>query len=155
MRAEGVPTDVSGTVRHVDARVTLDEDAVNELLALPGTDPHLSLGESTVTYEDATRVLGFEIGYTVTARASAEDSTVTLAPEHVKVTSPLGSLNLDDVVGRVLDKPVAVCVADRLPAVVDLDGIAVEPGSATLTLTAAKLPLDAAALGTPGSCDAG
>lgn len=154
VHAYGVPTDTSGTIRNARADVTLDEDALNELLELPGSDPRLSLGDGTLSYEDEAKVFGFSVGYTVTAEPSAHGKTVELAPVHAEVTSDLGTLNLDSVIDNLLGgEPVSVCVASRLPEQVSVDDIAVSPGSALISLDAVKLPLDAAALSTTGTCD--
>lgn len=156
VHAYGVPTDTSGAIRKARADVTLDEDALNELLELPGSDPRLSLGEGTLSYEDQAQVFGFSVGYAVTAEPSAHGKTVELAPVRAEVTSDLGSLNLDSVIDNLLGgEPVSVCVASRLPEHVSVDDIAVSPGSAVITLHAVKLPLDSAALSTTGSCDEG
>ena len=113
----------------------------------------MTLGEGTVAYDGELKVLGFAIDYTVTARPTAAGDTVLLEPVGVEVGAGGGSLDVSGIVDRLLgDGPVEVCVADRLPEGVEVESIAVTPGSARVDLTAQGLTLDAATLQQTGTC---
>lgn len=154
--ANGVPLDQTDTIDSASAYVTIDEDALNDLLELPGTDPRLTLGQGTVSYEDEQTLLGLTVGYSVTAELEAAGDSVEITPVDAEITSGLGDLDVSGIVDAILGEgPVSVCVADRLPAVVDVSAIGITPESGTLTLTASDIPMTEEELSRTGACSAG
>ena len=151
--AHGVPVDLATPVRQVDAVIDVDEQSLNRFVEGAGIEGGLRLGEGTVAYDGQLKFLGIPIDYTVTARPTAAGDTVLLEPVGVEVGAGGGSIDVSGIVDRLLGEgPVEVCVADRLPEGVEVESIAVEPGSARLDLTAQGLTLDAATLQQTGTC---
>jgi hypothetical protein len=150
---EGVPVDLAAPVEHLTATLEADEAAVNRLISVQGIEGDLAFGDGTVGYSGSTRFLGLRIDYSVTAEPTAAGDTVLLQPVGVEVGAGGGSLDVSDIVERLLgDDPVPVCVADRLPEGVEVQQITVEPSGATVVLEANGLRLDEASLATTGSC---
>ena len=151
--ASGVPVDLKGAADSVEATATLDEAALNELLTMPGNDPQLILGDGAVTYEDSTTVLGFTVGYLVSATLEPDPAGVLLTPESAELTSDIGSLDVSRILEGLLGgEPVLLCTADRLPEGVSVSRILVTEGSATLGLSATDFTLTMSALRSKGEC---
>jgi hypothetical protein len=153
--ASGVPIDLKIAVHDIDATVTLDEPALNELLTLPGNDATISLGDGTVGYEDSATVFGVPISYVVTASLSPDGTGVLVSPQGAELTTAVGNLDLSGVVDRVVgSEPVRVCLADKLPAGVSISAIEVRNGVATLSLAASDFTLSGGSLRSTGECPA-
>ncbi|KRE26122.1 DUF2993 domain-containing protein [Agromyces sp. Soil535] len=151
---EGVPVDLAAPVERMSATIEADAAAVNRLVSVQGVEGDLAFGDGTVGYTGSTRFLGLRIEYTVTARPTAAGDTVLLEPVGVEVAAGGGSIDVSGIVERLLgDDPVPVCVADHLPAGVEVQQLTVDPAGATVTLEASGLRLDEASLATTGSCD--
>lgn len=153
--AHGVPLDENDTIDETTAVVTGGEDAANALLVLGGADPHLTLGDGTLSYDQSTSFLGFTIGYTLVTEPQAQGDSVSLAPVDVTVLTDLGNLDVTSFVNNLLgEEPVTVCVASSMPEGISLDGIDVSPETLTVTLSATDLPRNGPDLSSRGSCDA-
>ena len=151
---EGVPVDLASPVGHLTATIEADAAAVNRLIDVQGIEGELAFGDGTVGYTDSVRFLGFPIEFTVTARPTAAGDTVLLEPVGVDVAAGGGSIDVSGIVDRLLgDDPIPVCVAEHLPAGVEVQQLTVEPAGATVALQADGLRLDEASLATLGSCD--
>jgi LmeA-like phospholipid-binding len=151
---EGVPVDLASPVGHLTATIEADAAAVNRLIDVQGVEGELAFGDGTVGYTDSVRFLGFPIEFTVTARPTAAGDTVLLEPVGVDVAAGGGSIDVSGIVDRLLgDDPIAVCVAEHLPAGVEVQQLTVSPTGATVALQADGLRLDEASLATLGSCD--
>nr|WP_272898213.1 DUF2993 domain-containing protein [Agromyces seonyuensis] len=148
----GVPPSGEGEVEHAVGTLTLDEAGLNEFIELPGTDGSFTIDDGTIGYAGTVSFLGLELGYTASATAEAAGTEVLLQPVSASLDAAGGSLDLSGAVSRLLDEPIAVCVADRLPAGVEVVGITIGDGSATVRLDARDFPLDEDALGTTGTC---
>ncbi|WP_411719658.1 DUF2993 domain-containing protein [Mycetocola sp.] len=153
--ASGVPIDLKAAVEDIDATVTLDEPALNELLTLPDNDAAISLGDDGVGYENSTTVFGVPIGYRVTASLSPDDTDVLVTPQGAEVTSSVGNLDLTSVVDRVVgSEPLRICLAEKLPAGVSISAIEVRDGVATLSLAASDFTLSGSSFRSTGECPA-
>lgn len=153
--ASGVPADLTKPVSNVDGTLTLTQSSVNSLLKLPGATGDVTLGAGNLKYDGSTKVLGLSIGYTVTVTVAPtpDGESVLLQPTKAEVTAGGGNLDLSQFLGAVVgSKPLSVCVAQYLPKGVLVDGVTVEPGVATIHLTASDLVLSSDALATKGSC---
>ena len=151
---QGVPVDLASPVEHLTATIEADAGAVNRLIDVQGVEGELAFGDGTVGYTDSVRFLGFPIEFTVTARPTAAGDTVLLEPVGVDVAAGGGSIDVSGIVDRLLgDDPIPVCVAEHLPAGVEVQQLTVEPTGATVALEADGLRLDEASLATLGSCD--
>ena len=151
---EGVPVDLALPVEHLTATIEADAAAVNRLIDVQGIEGELAFGDGTVGYTDSVRFLGFPIEFTVTARPTAAGDTVLLEPVGVDVAAGGGSIDVSGIVDRLLgDDPIPVCVAEHLPAGVEVQQLTVEPTGASVALEADGLRLDEASLATLGSCD--
>jgi hypothetical protein len=151
--AQGVPVDLAAPVRELDAVINVDEASLNQFVEAAGIEGGLALGEGTVAYDGQLELLGFPVEYSVTARPIAAGTTVLLEPVGVEVGAGGGALDVSGIIERLLgDDPVEVCVADRLPEGMEVESIAVAPGTARIDLAAQGLTLDPASLQQTGTC---
>lgn len=150
---EGVPVDLATPVDRMSATIEADADAVNRLIDVQGIEGDLAFGDGTVGYSDSVRLLGFPIDFTVTARPTAAGDTVLLEPVGVDVDAGAGPIDVSGLTEQLLGgDPIPVCVAEHLPAGVEVQQIVVEPAGATVALEASGLRLDEASLATTGTC---
>jgi hypothetical protein len=149
--ATGVPSDLAAPVNDVTATLTLDQDAVNSVITVPGSAT-LTLGEQSVGYDGSISFLGLELDYLVTAAVSVSADSIVLSPRDATVTSGSTVVDASDVLGAILDESIPLCVANYLPQGAELTNLAIEPGSATVTLEASGLMIDEAGLRTVGTC---
>jgi hypothetical protein len=153
--ALGVPIDLKAAVDDIDATVTLDQPALNELITLPDNDAEIALGDGAVGYESSTTVFGVPIGYAVTASLTPDGTDVLVTPQSAEVTSAVGNLDLSGIVDRVVgSEPLRVCLADKLPVGVSISDIEVHDGVATLSLAASDFTLSRSSLRSTGECPA-
>lgn len=153
--ATDVPVDTAKTVGDVRGAIEIGQDSLDTLLsnaALPG-DPTVTLGDGSVSYTGTITVGRVPIGYSATATPEVAGDTVLLTPTKATVTTGFGSLDLGGLVERILgEEPLPICVAQYLPAGVDLTAVNVTPQRARITLHAPSLRLTEEALTTLGSC---
>jgi hypothetical protein len=155
LTASGVPIDLKSAVDDIDATLSLDQPALNELLTLPGNDPQLVLGDGTVGYEDSMTVFGVPIGYLATASLLPDGADVLLTTQGAELTSTVGNLDVSGLLDRIVgSEPLRICVADRLPAGVTISTIEVRDGVANLSLAASDFTLSASSLRSTGECTA-
>ncbi|WP_426515915.1 DUF2993 domain-containing protein [Diaminobutyricibacter sp. McL0618] len=150
--ANGVPADLTKPVSNIAGTITISQSSINSLLKLPGATGDLVLGDGTVQYDGTTKVLGLPIGYTVTVEPTAAGDSIDLQPTKAEVKAGGGNLDLSKLLGAVVSKPLSVCVAQYLPAGVQVDDVTVHPGEATIHLTAHDLVLSQDTLATKGTC---
>lgn len=151
--ASGVPTDIEQPVDRVSVVASLDEEALNTFVTMPGNDPELQLGDGTLSYEDGTAFLGIQISYLLSVVPEAAGTSLILTPDSAEVTTPLGTVDLQAVVDRVVgDAPVTICVAEYLPEGVQLTGLDVTPEAADLTLAVSDVVLSGDLLESRGTC---
>jgi hypothetical protein len=150
--ANGVPVDLTKPVSDITGTITVSQSSVNSLLRLPGATGDLTLGDGTIKYDGTTEVLGLSIGYTVTVEPTAAGDSIHLQPTKAEVKAGGGNLDLSRLLGAVVSKPLSVCVAQYLPAGVQVDDVTVHPGEATIHLVAHDLVLSQSTLATKGSC---
>jgi hypothetical protein len=152
--ATDVPTDQERTVGRVVATVSMDEAPASALLArTAGTPPDLRFGDGTLGYAGSTRVLGITFGYTVTATPVLRDgSTIVITPAEVELEA--GSLRVDlaDTIQGIRDVTYPVCVAQYLPAGVEVQDVAIADGRARMTVASTSVQLTRESLGVTGSC---
>ncbi|MDO9395882.1 MAG: DUF2993 domain-containing protein [Herbiconiux sp.] len=151
--AQGVPTDLTKPVESIRASASIDQDAVNDIIDIPG-DSALVLGTGDVSYEGTLSLFGFSLGYTVTGAVTAEGDSVQIAPTGVTLAQGAGNLDidLDQVLGSLADDPISVCVAQYLPEGTEVESLDITPGRATATLTARDFVVDEQSLRTFGTC---
>jgi LmeA-like phospholipid-binding len=151
-----VPVDTAKPVGDVRGAFEIRQESLGLLLAsanLAG-DPTITLGKGDVSYTGTLAVLGLQVGYTATAVPKAAGDSVVLTPTNAQVTTGVGSLNVSGLVQRILgQEPLRVCVAQYLPAGLDLTGVDVTPQRARITVHADSLRLTEESLSTLGSCD--
>ncbi len=150
--AQGVPVDLTKPVSDIAGTITISQSSINSLLRLPGATGDLTLGDGTIKYDGTTKVLGLSIGYTVTVEPTAAGESILLQPTKAEVKAGGGNLDLSKLLGAVVSKPLSVCVAQYLPAGVEVDDVTVVPGEATIHLTAHDIVLSQDTLATKGSC---
>ena len=153
VRASGVPIDLTSAVDSIEATATLDQAGVNELLTMPGNDPELVLGDGEVTYEDAARVFGFDVGYRVSATLEPDGTDVLLRQEAAELTSSVGNIDASRILDVLIgDEPLRLCAAGKLPVGVTISRILVTEGNGTLGLTADDFTLSGPSLRSTGEC---
>ena len=152
--ARGVPLAQGGSVERAEVVATVDEAAVDAIAESQGITGGLTLGEGTVAYSDEVEFLGIPVAFAVTAEPEAAGDRVLLTPVAAEVQAGGAVIDASGLVDRVVGgEPFPVCVADRLPEGVEVAGIEVTPGGATVRLEAADLPIAEETLATTGTCD--
>ncbi|WP_291044786.1 DUF2993 domain-containing protein [Herbiconiux sp.] len=152
--ATGVPTDLSQPIDDVEATLSLDQAAVDEVATLPG-DATLKLGDGgQVSFDGTVSLFGFSLGYTVTGTVEGSGTEVTVVPVAATLSQGAGSLDidLDELLGTVADSPIPLCVANYLPVGAEIDEIAIDGGTATVKLSAEDFVADGESLSTFGTC---
>ncbi|MGR2753181.1 LmeA family phospholipid-binding protein [Agromyces arachidis] len=150
----GVPVQQGEEIARAEAVVRLDEASVDDIAAAQGVPGGLTLGDDAVSYTDELDLLGFAVGFTVTAEPEAAGDTVLLRAVGAEIEAAGGSLDATGLVDRILGgEPVPICVADRLPEGVEVSAVDVAPGEVEVRLEASDFPLDADAVRTRGTCD--
>ncbi|MCS5733989.1 LmeA family phospholipid-binding protein [Herbiconiux daphne] len=151
--AKGVPTDLTKPVGDIQASLTLDQNAVNRVITLPG-DAQLALGDDVVSYEGDITFLGIDLGYRVTGQVDASGTEVTIQPESATLTQGSNDLNIDvgSLLQNVTNEPITVCVAEYLPQGASIDSLQVSQGEATVYLSADDFVLSEDSLRTLGTC---
>lgn len=153
--ATGVPVDLSKPVGDVRGSIEMNQESVNTLVAASGVPigSAVDLGRGTVSYTGTVTVLGMPLGYRATARPDVTADSVVLRATAAELTTGAGALDLTGIVERLLgDRPVSICVAQYLPAGINLTGVTVTPNQVRLTVHAPELRLDSESLNTAGSC---
>ncbi|MDR5701805.1 LmeA family phospholipid-binding protein [Agromyces aerolatus] len=151
--ARDVPLDLSQPVGRVEADVRLTQQAVDSLALEQGVVGDLTLGDGVVGYTGTIDVLGVPVGYTATAEPEAAGDRVLLRPVGAEVSAGGFALDVSGVIDAVLGGgPVEICVADRLPAGVQLSDVDVSDGAVDVRLVGTGLVLDRASLSSTGSC---
>jgi hypothetical protein len=152
--ATGVPTDQERTVGRVVATVSMDEAPASALLAeTAGTPPDLRFGDGTLGYSGSTRVLGITFGYTVAATPVLQDgSTIVITPAEVQLEAGRFQIDLAQTIQGIRDVTYPVCVAQYLPAGVEVQDVTIADGRARMTVASTSVRLDRASLGVTGSC---
>jgi hypothetical protein len=152
--ATGVPTDLSQPIDDVQATLSLDQAAVDEVVTLPG-DARLELGDAgQVSFDGSVSLFGFSLGYTVTGTVEGSGTEVVVVPVAATLSQGAGTLDidLDELLGTVADNPIPLCVANYLPVGAEIEEIAIDGGAATVRLTAEDFVADEASLSTFGTC---
>lgn len=151
--ATGVPVEQGAEIGRVEATVTASEATVNDLIELQDIPGGVALGDGVVGYDGSAAFLGIPIDYTVTAEVEAAGDTVLLRAQGVDVSALGGSFDASDLVDRLLDgSPVPVCVAEHLPAGVEVNDVTVTPGEVSVGVEASDVVFDESSLETTGSC---
>jgi len=152
--ATDVPTDQERTVGGVVATVTMDEAPASALLAkTAGTPPDLRFGDGTLGYTGSTRILGLTLGYTVSAEPVLRDgSTVVITPAEVQLQAGSLKVDLAQTIQGIRDITYPVCVAQYLPAGVQVQDVTIADGKASMTVASSSVKLTRDSLGVTGSC---
>lgn len=151
--ANGVPTDLTKPIETISASISIDQDAVNGIVDIPG-DSGLVLGAGDVSYEGTLSIFGFQLGYQVTGVVTADGDRVLVEPRSASLTQGAGNLDidLDQLLGSLADDPISVCVAQYLPDGATVDSLEITEGRATAVLSADDFVVDEESLRTLGSC---
>lgn len=151
--ATGVPADFSKPISSAVGTLSISQDSLNKLVTIPGTTGDITLGSGTLGYDGRIDLLGLPVGYTVSARPEAAGKTVLLHPEKASLKTGSGNVDLSRLLQSLTDRgPFPLCAAQYLPAGVEVSGITVHPGRATVSLTARDFVLDERFLDSKGSC---
>jgi hypothetical protein len=149
--ATGVPVDLTKPVDSLTATVSLSEDAVNRVIDVPGAAT-LTLDDQAVGYDGSISFLGVSLDYLVTAAVSVTADSVVLNPQTATLTAGSAVVDASDALDAILDEPIPVCVANHLPQGVELTGLTIAPGTATVALRASDLIIDERSLRAVGVC---
>ncbi|RII97609.1 MULTISPECIES: LmeA family phospholipid-binding protein [Clavibacter] len=152
--ATDVPTDQERTVGDVVATVSMDQDPASALLAkTAGTPPDLRFGDGTLGYSGSTRILGLTLGYTVAAEPVLRDgSTIVITPAEVDLQAGSFKIDLAQTIQGIRDITYPVCVAQYLPAGVQVQDVTIADGRASMTVQSSSVKLTRDSLGVTGSC---
>ena len=153
--ARDVPTDLTKPIGDIQAAISIDQAAVNEIVDIPG-DATLELGDGDVSYLGTISLFGLKLGYQVTGTvaATAGGDEVEIDPQSASLTQGAADVDIDlkELLGSLADDPITVCVAQYLPEGATVDSLDVVPGGATAHLSAKDFVLDEDSLNTLGSC---
>ena len=151
--ATGVPIDSSKPVASVAGTLAVSQASLDKLIQIPGATGDITLGAGVLGYNGRIDLLGLPVGYTVKAKPQAAGSTVLLQPVTASLTTGAGNVDLSRLLHALTARgPFPICAAQYLPKGVGVNGITVEPGHATVRLTAKDFVLDEATLRSKGSC---
>ncbi|KQQ95746.1 hypothetical protein ASF62_04440 [Leifsonia sp. Leaf325] len=151
IQANGVPTDMSKPVNTVTGSVAFDQAGLDSLLQKNGTDADITLGEGTVTYSVSQTFLGIPLTFTLTAQPSTTADSLVFTPTSGELAAGSASIDISGLIDAVLaDNTVSFCIADQIPAGVDLTGAEVAADSVTVRFQAGDLVI--ADLAQTGSC---
>ena len=150
--AHDVSTDSSKPVPRASATVTLDQNAVNSFLSIPGSN-EITLNDGTIGYSGQLQVFGLTLGYDATATATPQGPDVLLTPTGAQLSAGSAKFDVSSALKVVVSKPISICVAQYLPAGVQITSITPTSGSVTVTADATNITLSEDALQTTGSCD--
>ncbi|GLI25999.1 hypothetical protein ARHIZOSPH14_02410 [Agromyces rhizosphaerae] len=150
---EGTPRDRTRTTDRATATVALSEEAVSELIPIPGVGDGLRFEDGLVAYTGTIEILGFPIEYRADATIEADGDTVLISPESVRIVGGAAEFLLGGITEELLRiDPIPVCVAQFLPDGAEVDELTWEGGVVTLVLEAEDIVLDEALLERTGSC---
>jgi hypothetical protein len=150
--AHGVPTDFSKPVQRIDGSMTIGQDAVNGLVDLPN-DTTVTLKRDEVGLKGTGTILGIDVGYTASASPTLRNGdTVTLTPQSVSVTAGGGALDVTRFAKDLLPPKISICVAQYLPAGVDVTGLTIDKGIAHVSVRADDFVLSDKSMQTKGTC---
>lgn len=151
IQANGVPTDMSKPVNTVTGSVSFDQAGLDSLLQKNGTDADIKLGDETVTYTASQTFLGVPLSFTLTAEPSTTTDSLVFTPTSGELAAGSAAIDVSGLIDAVLaDNTVSFCIADQIPAGVDLSGADVAPDSVTVRFQARDLII--ADLAQTGSC---
>lgn len=151
--ATGVPVDSSKAVSSIVGTLAVSQASLNRLVQIPGATGDITLGEGVLGYDGRIDLLGLPVGYTVKAKPEAAGTTVLLHPQSASLKTGAGNVDLSRLLNAVTARgPFPICAAQYLPKGVDVSGITIVPGDATVRLTAKDFVLDEATLRSKGSC---
>lgn len=150
--AQGVPIDTSKPVRHIEGTMKIGQDAVNDLVSLPD-GMTVTLNRDAVGLKGTGQILGIDVGYTASVAPTLQNTdTVVLTPLSVKVTAGGGAFDVTRFAKDLVPSSIPICVAEYLPKGVEVQDLSVHRRSATVSVSADDLVLDADALQKRGSC---
>lgn len=149
--AYDVSTDQTKPVPRASASLTIDQNTANTFLSIPGSD-EITFADGTVGYTGQLNIFGLALGYDVTATAAPQGSDILLTPTGAQLSAGSTSFDVSGALTAVVSKPVSICVAQYLPAGVQITSITPTNGSVTVTAEATNLTLTQEALATTGTC---
>ena len=160
LRAEGVPLAEGGTIDRVVASVTLLASSVAELAAIATGLPAdaITVGESTVSIRSEFDAFVTTVSIGVELALSVQDGAIALEP--VGVTLGDSAITADELRGIPIIGSAAsellqtriICVADTLPASLELTDLSVAGGDTVVTLRGTAVPTEQQALAVTGTC---
>ena len=147
------PVDFAKPIHSATGTLDISEDSLNRLVSVPGATGGLTLGDGVIGYDGRIDLLGLPVDYRVSAKPKAAGTTVLLQPDKANISTGTGDVNISRLLQSLTASgPFPVCAAQYLPDGVDVTGIRVKPGRASVTLTARDFVLNDAFLGSKGSC---
>jgi Tfp pilus assembly major pilin PilA len=149
--ATDVPLDRTKPIGAIDATLTLSQNAVNQVISLPG-GAQLVLGDGVVSYDGTANVLGLQVGYTVTGTVQAQGTDVIIQPQKAALKQGGSTLDVSGLLNTVAKNPITVCVADRLPKGAQMKSLVVTPQTMTASATLTDVVVDENTLSDLGSC---
>ncbi|QWT23569.1 DUF2993 domain-containing protein [Subtercola sp. PAMC28395] len=150
--AHDVSTDQTKPIPRASGTLTLDQEAVNSFLSIPGSS-EIVLADGTVGYQGSFQLFGLTLGYDATATAQPVGGTVQLTPTGATLSAGSASLDVGGALKTIVSKPISICVAQYLPKSMQVTAITPSVGSVAVDLSATDLVLTEDALKQTGSCD--
>jgi hypothetical protein len=146
-----VPLKSGGITGPVDAKIHVDQAALNKTKAVTDLGGAVKLGSGDFTFDKTFTVIGQSVKANVTAtpKLSEDGTKLTVTPKSATVNGAALPGYLQPLLATAAQ---TVCVAQYVPSRADLTGISVKPSGVTLDLRSKGLPLTKAGLTGTGSC---
>lgn len=152
-RIDDVPLSEGGTTGDVDATITIDQSAINDLDAVKrlGT---LRLGDDRVSLDKTLTVLGLKVSGTITGSVapSGSGTRVAFTPTETDLKSGLIQLSPSAILQYAKTLDLSVCAAQYLPKGATVSKIVVAPKTARISVHTDSLALTDSTFETTGSC---
>ncbi|AMM21164.1 hypothetical protein AX769_14745 [Frondihabitans sp. PAMC 28766] len=152
--ADDVPLAEGKTTGPITAKLTVDQNGLNESKLLQKASGSIALGTGSFSYDSSISILGLKLQYKVTATPTIASGgkAITLTPTNAAIRSSNSSIDVSSLLSFLKTQPPTICIASSLPTSARLTGLEVAPGTATFDLRSTGLPLDDSALSKTGTC---
>jgi hypothetical protein len=152
LEVSDVPTDLQGASGPVTGTLTADSATVSALEGIGSVGASVALGDGQVTYArsfDLPLVGPVPVDVTATPALADDGRALDFAPTRASLPDTSLSLDLTPFLG---DFATRICVAEQLPAGVELTSVDVEPDRVQLGLRSDGLPRSSSGLAAKGTC---
>lgn len=149
--ATGVPTQMGGTIEHVEMTAAVTADSFQRIVRLP-ENADLQLGNGTIAYTQQVALLGIPASLRVTAEVILDWPELTFVPTAVEAGSAGAMVDLNFLLDLAGQRSINVCAAAFLPAVIEVDDVQVSEQGVRVHAVADQVVASDDAIRTLGAC---